>query len=341
MNGLTRIFSLFIRENLPNLHSIDKVSERLRPRKQGCLRYKSKMVSDQEIRQKLIIWVGAIVLLLLLLAAGLPDLVLDDGAQYASNWRLTTIVGEINILPFVYAALLIIILMLAIYLRRRTWTNFGRTMLVILLTLGACGAFISLAPEVEMELPVEEEVASEEEEPLPTPESLDLPGEPELIVELDAPEPVPDWVTLLVGAMVAFVVLMLVVGMLYTLLRLVPQAPPSASDEPLQEVGRQAQTAVIALKKGKPLRDVVLRCYADMEQAVRTTQGLEREQTMTVREFEQQLLRLGLPAAAVGTLIHLFEQVRYGRYTPQPDDQAQAIHSLTQIMAATGEEATP
>ncbi len=280
-------------------------------------------------------------LLLVLLAAGLPDLMLDDGAQFASNWRLDTIAGQVNILPFVYAALLIIILTLAIYWRRRTWTNFWRTMLVIVAVLGACGAFISLAPVVEVELPAEEEELVEEDEPEATPEALAAPGVPQPVVELDPPDPVPDWVTLLAGALVVFVVLLLIFSLLYAFARLVPAGQMVDIEEPLQEVGRQAETAVIALRQGKPLSDVVLRCYTDMEQAVRITQGLEREQTMTVREFEQELLRLGLPAAAVSTLVHLFEQVRYGRYAPQPEDQAQAIDSLTKIIAAAGEGATP
>jgi hypothetical protein len=294
------------------------------------------MANDSGTHRKLTVWLGIVGLLLLLLAAGLPDLTLDDGTDYAGNWRFETALGEVNVLPFIYFALVLQIVIIMIYLRNRTWTNFWRTMGVVGLFLVAMVAFITFMPAVEIE-PEEEEREQLVEEELVEPETAESLSDPQPFVEVAPFEPTPEWVGLLTGVVVVFFMLAFIVGVAFAANRFLPGRPEREElEEPLDEVARQAQTAVYALQQGKPLADVVLRCYADMEQTVRTDQGIVREDAMTVREFERRLLRLGLPGEAVGTLIQLFETVRYGRYTPRPEDQTRAINSLTQIVAASG-----
>lgn len=286
------------------------------------------------IHKQITRWLGLAILLLLLLAAGLPNMVLHEGTQYASTWRLQTVIGEVNLVPVLYFGLTIIVLTLAIYLRRRTWRNFGRTMLAVTAFLAVIVVIITFAPIVEIE-PIEEEEQVVQEEPVPEMEEAESIQEVQPVVDLGETESVPAWVSLLVSVAWVFLFLIILVSMFYILIRLVPESPLVEEGTPLDEVRQQAQTAVYALQQGKPLANVILRCYADMEQAVRTQLGIERQQAMTVREFEQKVIQLGLPAEAVATLIHLFEQVRYGRYTPQSQDQTQAINSLNQIIAAT------
>ena len=61
-----------------------------------------------------------------------------------------------------------------------------------------------------------------------------------------------------------------------------------------------------------------------------------REETMTAREFEDQLVKKGLPQEAIRTLTRLFEQVRYGSAPPNPRDEVLALECLTDIAKACG-----
>jgi hypothetical protein len=290
--------------------------------------------SNKKTGREYTFWLWATIALTLLLVSSLPQLVLDDGAAYTDEWLRDTIVGEVNVLPLVMYAIVLISLFVLIYLRREHWRADWPIVLLGGLLLGSCMAFISLAPLLELEIPVEEEGLPEEAEEIEDPETAEFMLDSEVIM-VDGFVSPPGWVTLLVSLLLAFTMLLVLYGLVYMLFL----PPPAKEDEtPFTEVVQQARTAIKALRQGEPLADVILRCYADMEQTLRTTQGIERHQTMTAREFEQQLVQLGLPAEAVRTLTRLFETVRYGRYTPNPDDETTALDSLTQIVAATGRE---
>ncbi len=100
------------------------------------------------------------------------------------------------------------------------------------------------------------------------------------------------------------------------------------------ELARRANLAIAELQQGQKLDDVILRCYREMADTVAMQRGLRRGRGETPREFEHDLLRIGLPPRAVQRLTRLFELVRYGGYQPVQRDQLEAIDSLNAIVAA-------
>jgi len=147
------------------------------------------------------------------------------------------------------------------------------------------------------------------------------------MVELDARP--PRWLvwgtSIGIGLTVA-----LCVGVLVGLLWPRDRRPPSA----LQELAKQAQSAVGALQAGADLKDTILRCYFEMGRAVSLERGIERRTALTPREFEQQLVGAGLPRPAVLRLTRLFEQVRYGARASSEAEEQEAIACLASIAEA-------
>ena len=94
----------------------------------------------------------------------------------------------------------------------------------------------------------------------------------------------------------------------------------------------EAEKARQALLAGGDLRDVILRCYQQMSQALQQDQEIAREAFMTTGEFERLLAARGVPHAPVHQLTQLFEAVRYGHWQPNPDDEQRALHSLGAIL---------
>jgi hypothetical protein len=99
-------------------------------------------------------------------------------------------------------------------------------------------------------------------------------------------------------------------------------------DELLQE----AEEAVNALETGADLRSVILRCYFQMTHSLQEEQGIERDYTMTVQEFERWLGNLGFPTIPLRQLTSLFEKVRYGKQQTNYTDEQIAIDSLNEII---------
>jgi hypothetical protein len=106
------------------------------------------------------------------------------------------------------------------------------------------------------------------------------------------------------------------------------QSSKTIEDELLQE----AEQAVNALKAGADLRNVILRCYFQMTHSLQEEQGIERDHTMTVQEFERWLENLGFPSIPLIQLTSLFEKVRYGKQEMSDHDEHIAIESLNEII---------
>ena len=102
----------------------------------------------------------------------------------------------------------------------------------------------------------------------------------------------------------------------------------------LQQLAREAQGALDALKGGADLRDTVMRCYFEMSRVVSEEWGIRRERAMTPREFEVRLGELGLPEQHVAQLTRLFEGVRYGSKETGEREADQAVASLSAIVDA-------
>lgn len=177
-----------------------------------------------------------------------------------------------------------------------------------------------------------------EEEPPPGPAvartSELLPEEPgvETTVEVipldEMPLPsTPSWLVTLVGVILPAALVGAVLGLLWLILR---RRRAHSLPEALAE---HAQEAVDALEAGGDLSNVIIRCYAQMSKVLFDERSLMRHTAMTPREFEQMLLRVGLPAEPVHTLTRLFEEVRYGGISPDSASVEQALESLRAIVA--------
>jgi hypothetical protein len=77
---------------------------------------------------------------------------------------------------------------------------------------------------------------------------------------------------------------------------------------------------------------VILRCYFQMTHSLQEEQGIERDYTMTVQEFERWLGNLGFPTIPLRQLTSLFEKVRYGKQQTNYTDEQIAIDSLNEII---------
>jgi hypothetical protein len=147
--------------------------------------------------------------------------------------------------------------------------------------------------------------------------SLDLPGSP------------PWWVALAMAIGLALFVSAVLVATAWLIWRSRFKPPDS-----LEQLAREAQGALDALKGGADLKDTVIRCYFEMSRILSEERGIRRERAMTPREFEARLGELGLPKQHVVQLTRLFEGVRYGSRVTGEREADQAVASLTAIVDA-------
>jgi hypothetical protein len=103
------------------------------------------------------------------------------------------------------------------------------------------------------------------------------------------------------------------------------------ADDRLRRLALEAGTARQAILEGGDLRDVITRCYRGMSLALERGRGIERESSMTAREFEAVLEEAGVPPDALRRLTRLFEAVRYGDGSPCAADEAEALRCLAEI----------
>ena len=104
------------------------------------------------------------------------------------------------------------------------------------------------------------------------------------------------------------------------------------SNETDEKILVEVAHAISALRSGEGLRNVILRSYIQMTLALYEEQGIERDHTMTVREFETLLIRKGFPNKPVRQITTLFEKVRYSEELTNERDDAIALESLNEII---------
>jgi hypothetical protein len=96
----------------------------------------------------------------------------------------------------------------------------------------------------------------------------------------------------------------------------------------------EAKTALAAIRAGEELGSIILRCYQQMMTIVQEENGIEREESITPREFEAVLIEQGIPEESINQLTRLFEKVRYGGKEADAQDEQAAVSSLSAIQAA-------
>ncbi|HOV48457.1 MAG TPA: DUF4129 domain-containing protein [Anaerolineae bacterium] len=263
---------------------------------------------------------------LLVLAGGLRALTLTSGRPLALDFswllRFDTYEGELRaewllvavrllvLIALVLAPLALIVALVDRRLRRRVLRGMVSVGMLLLLARAIQNA--GRPPFEPQEPPVEESAI---------PQADALAGD-----TFSAPA---GWVVWSVSGGIALLAIAVVGGGLWLLWRRHQPQPA-----PLELLAQEAGVALEALREGGDLRNIIIRCYAEMERVVATTRGVQRQDAMTAREFELQLQRLGLPQAPVRELVQLFEAARYGRRAPGELDEQRAIASLSAIVAA-------
>jgi len=95
---------------------------------------------------------------------------------------------------------------------------------------------------------------------------------------------------------------------------------------------QEAEKALHELEAGKDFPNVIIRCYLQMTEVLRAEQRIERQQSMTVREFQDWLESKGVPPDPVHQLTSLFEKARYGRDQIDHSDEETGTDCLRQII---------
>jgi hypothetical protein len=110
--------------------------------------------------------------------------------------------------------------------------------------------------------------------------------------------------------------------------------------DPAELLAREAQQAAQTIEAGSDLKDTVLRCYRDMSRVLGDSQNIRRQKAMTPREFEMQLIDIGVSDDHIQRLTRLFESVRYGGNTATEREKREAVDCLNAIARAYGERST-
>jgi hypothetical protein len=155
------------------------------------------------------------------------------------------------------------------------------------------------------------------------PDALGAPG---LAVPAFVTNP-PQWLILAITAVLAA----LLAGAIWLLWRRARPQPTA-----IELLAREAEAALADLDAGGDLAETVLRCYGEMIRVLREQRGLERQKTMTPREFEQYLAAAGLRDGHIRQLTRLFESARYGGGRASARDQREAVACLTAIVETYG-----
>ena len=99
-----------------------------------------------------------------------------------------------------------------------------------------------------------------------------------------------------------------------------------------KQILHEAESALNEIKSGENLRNVIFRCYLQMTHVFQEERKIERNYSMTVREFEDWLEEKGFPSVPIHQLTHLFEKARYGTQLTMKEDEKMAVESLDEII---------
>lgn len=135
----------------------------------------------------------------------------------------------------------------------------------------------------------------------------------------------PAWIT--------FVISFFLIGFLFFLLwryRRPTERLPVLSEL----ISKQADTTIEELNLGIEFREVITKCYYEMNKVLRDQRGIKRKQHFTPREFENRLIDMGFPSDSVTELTRLFEMVRYGQIEPDEGQKTRAVDCLVVISNA-------
>ncbi len=282
-------------------------------------------------RNALIFLTGAVVLVVLL-AMSLPTLHLFQGepfslAQSPSGGTVggASLEGDQLLFWLIRGFVALFLIFIPIYIIQSMMSKQGRKRLVFYIILFALLFYVAdylhnhLQPQQQQEQEITD-IGKQE-----------IDGQNGQTPNQFLAEP-PAWLTPVIIITASVITVAVIVIILLIMQRRRRLLPPTA----LEKLAETAQTTVAAIQSGSDFKLTVIRCYQQMMQVVKEEKGIARETTMTAREFEEQLLKRGLPQDAIRTLTRLFEQVRYGSLPPSTRDEELAVACLTDIVKACG-----
>lgn len=281
-------------------------------------------------KQASLLWLAVAGLLVLLLAMGLPGIQLHPGQPFSLGRPQVELGGGTSLLSDNQSLLVIFqgiiavaLILLPVYIIFSLLTPEGRRRLVadviafiVLLVIAEYVHSLPYNPDATQQTPAGEIASGLNQSDNSGPTAV-FSATP------------PNWLIVLVSLAVSVAVVIGVSG----LIRFIQhrrRAPRTA----LSRLADEAQTAMASLQRGGDFELTIIRCYQEMVRVIRDEQGLTREQAMTPREFEDQLVARGLPRPPVLTLTRLFEQARYGHLPASAEREAQAAACLSEIADA-------
>lgn len=289
-----------------------------------------------------VISIGVAILAMLLLISGIPQLTLEKGVPFEQLWAflveelganglmgqppaagptgggegLVKFMRVLFYILFICFPFAIIIIFLDPDLRKRVLRT---TLYLVLLILALLLMVESQADEFELT----DDTAGKE-----------LQGEEAELAEPITPEAfqseeTSSWITWAVSLGIGLLIALIIVAIVNTIRR-----NRIEETTPLDQLASRAEEAIAEIEAGGDLQDTILRCYAEMNRVVRAKRGIQRDRTVTAREFVDYLLKANLPSEPIYTLTRLFEQARYSTEQHSAEDQQTAVASLQAIANA-------
>lgn len=137
--------------------------------------------------------------------------------------------------------------------------------------------------------------------------------------------------SILVTIFAAFFVTLTIFSMVYWLYQRAQAANP-----PIDDINTTIGTAIQEIKANHDIRNVVIRCYSDLQRIIEKAHGQARKSSMTPREFHNHLLGYGIRHESIINLTRLFEKARYSQGMTTERDETEAIGHLDKIRKDIG-----
>jgi hypothetical protein len=282
---------------------------------------------NQKEKNRTLFFLGLVILAVVLMAWGLPNLTLQPGMPLPelinqkivlrnTDNQLAAAVGVGEFFAIIIGFLLLASFLYALYqfIKGAHWRDLKAVFLNYLLTIFLLSAaimfFILLLPH--------KGTAQIEELPLETP--IPLARSP-----LGSVPPILLWV-----AGILLLVILVLAG-LWVFTTMIKEKCL------MEKIKLEAEKAQRALLTGHDYKDVIIQCYKQMNLAMAQEQKIERQDYMTAREFEAIIKAAGISPAPIHQLTRLFENVRYGHSQSRPEDEQLAIQCLEELIRACSE----
>jgi hypothetical protein len=97
-------------------------------------------------------------------------------------------------------------------------------------------------------------------------------------------------------------------------------------------LGHEAESALHALANGQEFSNIIIRCYMRMMEVLRSERSFQRQEQMTVREFQDWLESNGIPPRPIQELSSLFEKARYSKEEIDASDEERGVDCLKKIV---------